>query len=496
MIAALAALIALQATVPRYWGDLKPGPHPVGFTQFWITDSTRRLPKGQEFGLTHRPVLVNLWYPARATSRGAMRYDDYFQGAIRAARGSGFERYASALIRYQRNTAWRELARVERDSTDPALSARVEALFRTNALARRDEPRARLNSKVIVYTGGSGSSMEDNVVLCEYLASLGYTVVGSAFPSEDNTSFATNVSDRSRPRDIARIMMELPRRGFPVTHVTAIGHSAGAQALQWLSADPSAPVDAVLSLDTTQDYSMLSDRSWVYYTDELIRNRRNVRMPILFVADPEALFELADSLGDSRRTLLTVPGLDHNDFISQGHLSRQLLAGGPDADTARQHTAARNYRALVEYAAAWIAAVQAEAKLPVPPAPLAMTLVPAGEKFPSLPSDTPRSAREVRHLFAVAEAPEFVRRALLARNRDQSIASNGVVMMILVDAIRRGHADRARAAYRELIARDTTTRAIPDRMEQRAKLFESIGASDIGADWRALRQALIEPHRE
>ncbi|HWA15810.1 MAG TPA: hypothetical protein VG817_05215 [Gemmatimonadales bacterium] len=477
---------------PSYWGTLRPGPHPVGFTQLWVTDSTRRLPGGSKFGLTHRPVLLNIWYPARPARAAAMPYDDYFQGAIRVARAPGLRRYASELMAYQRATAWRELARAERDSTEPTLARRIEALFRNPAYARRDLPRAELNGNIIVYTSGAGSSMDDNVVLCEYYASLGFTVVGSAFPEEDNTTFNTNGSDRSRPRDIARMLMELPRQGFPVSHVTAIGHSAGAQALLWATADPSLPVDAVLSLDTTEDYSMLSDRSWSYFTDDLVRRRHDVKLPIMFVADREGLFELADSLVDSRRTLVTVPDLGHNDFISQGNISRQLHAGLPDADSSGQVAAETGYRALLEYALAWMAAVRAGEEPPATASPLAMTVIPPGTRFPALGSDPVGSARELRHLYAVADAGEFARRFGLARVADRHLASRSVLTMILVDGIRRGAPARAREVYRLLLAQDSTLEEIPAFMESRAKLFQRIGATEIAAEWRSLRLALID----
>jgi hypothetical protein len=489
MIAAFAALLALQATpVPAYWDELKPGPHAVGFTQRWTIDSTRRLPGGARYGLRFRPLLMNIWYPARASKAKPQPYADYFTGAIRAAFGSGVDGYAPALVKYQRETAWFELARTEQDSTEPELARRIGALLRAPSYARRDAPRARLSGRVVVYTSGSGSSMDDNVVLCEYLASHGYTVIGSAFPSEDS-SFATSLYDRSRPRDIARLLMELPRHGFPVQEVMAIGHSSGAQALQWYATDPSAPIDAILSLDTTQDYAMLSDNSWAY-TKEMIRERRAVHIPIMFVADRTALFELADSLAWTRRTLVTLPPIGHNDFISQGNIRQQLMQGLPGSDSAARVTAARSYRALVEYIRHWIRAFPDST--PAATGPLSTLVLPLGEKFPPRLTDSVGTARELRHLFATAGAEEFAQLAIAARQGGSGIASNSVLMMIMVDAIRRGAPERARAAYRNLLGRDSTVGGIPAAMESRAKLFASFGAKEIASEWRTLRKALVE----
>lgn len=496
MITILAALSALQGTpAPAYWGDLTPGPHPVGFTQAWIVDSTRRLPQGEKYDLRFRPILMNIWYPAKAASGKPMSYANYFGGAVRATSPTPrLLPYAKALIDYQRGVAWSELGGTVRDSTEPALAARIDALMTGPTFARRDAPRGRLSEQVIVYTTGSGGSIDDNVVLCEYLASLGYTVLSSPFPMEDNSGFGTFVADRSRPRDIARMLAELPRRGFPVGHVTAVGHSAGAQAMQWYAADPSAVIDAVLSLDTTEDYSMLSDRTWAYYTTDLVANRSKVRVPFMFVADHSALFELADSLATTTRFLVTVPDIGHNDFISQGVIRKQLREGLTGDDTASRVLALTTYPRLVEYIGRWIGMVRSvgSSPPPAPVGPLRLQQLPPGEKFPELGQDPLTSARQVRHLFAIANAEEFARRALAARAADSAIVTPQVLMMLLVDGLRRGDSVRSRAAYRELLARDSSLGKITGQMESRARLFERIGAKELAEDWRKLRQSLID----
>jgi hypothetical protein len=78
-----ALLLALQVIPPANLAEVLPaGPHPVGFSQAWLIDSTRRLPGGERYGLRFRPVLMNLWYPAAATGGTEMRYRDYLDGAV------------------------------------------------------------------------------------------------------------------------------------------------------------------------------------------------------------------------------------------------------------------------------------------------------------------------------------------------------------------------------------------------------------------------------
>ena len=108
--------------------------------------------------------------------------------------------------------------------------------------ARRDAPLARGAFPIVIYFQGAMSSYEDNAALCEYLASRGYVVLGSAYPSEDNQTFATSAADHSRERDARRLLIEARRlASVDPTRVTVIGHSAGAQAAILFSSDPSAP---------------------------------------------------------------------------------------------------------------------------------------------------------------------------------------------------------------------------------------------------------------
>lgn len=479
--------------VPDYWGEVKPGPYRVGFTQRWIIDSTRRLPRPDKYRLRYRPVLLNVWYPAAtASARQPFVYDDYFEGAVRAARGNGaLVPYAQAIVDYQRSIAWHELAGTPRDSTPSDLTGRIEQLFRSPTHAVRDAPRRSGVLPVVVYTQGARGSMDDNVVLCEFLSSRGYLVIGSAFPEEDNATFHTNSTDESRQRDIRRLLLEVQRTfGMTAQSVAVIGHSAGAQAMHLLASDPSAPVDAVLSLDTTQDYSMLSDRTW-QFPQRTLAGREYVTMPFLYVAGPGALFELADSLHHSARTLLTVPGLGHNEFISQGVIRGHLAAGLARDNAARRDTVQRHYRMLVDYMASWIDATrEVRAALPPPPAPLRVTQVPVGENAPTLGAGTITTARELRHLFTTGDASTFAERSLAARKTDGETFPHSAFMMLLADAARTGKGDRARTLYSELIARDAGMRNILTAIESRARLFERIGAQPEATEWRNIAATL------
>jgi hypothetical protein len=116
-------------------------------------------------------------------------------------------------------------------------------------------------------------------------------------------------------------------------HIGVVGHSGGAQAALAFRSQKNSVVDAVVSLDTTQDYYSMADPRWKYLKDTAGKNGANLNCPILMAANPHAFFQLADTLKSARRYYLTIKDLDHNDFISQGGIHKDLnfkLRFGPD----------------------------------------------------------------------------------------------------------------------------------------------------------------------
>ena len=171
---------------------------------------------------------------------------------------------------------------------------------------------------------GAGSSFEDNAVFCEFLASHGFIVLGSAFQDQSGKSFNTDNREGSA-KDIAFLIAYARQQPhIDWNHIGLVGHSAGAQASLAYRSHPGSPVDALVSLDTTQDYHGVSDPFW-HFTPEVVKNAKNIDCPLLMVAGPNAFFELADSLQCAERYYLTLSGMDHNDYIAQGGIHNDRL---------------------------------------------------------------------------------------------------------------------------------------------------------------------------
>jgi dienelactone hydrolase len=367
---ALAGILAVAlpglatAQAPPLWGKLSPGPHAVGFRTLWRLDYSRRY--NMTFadrttyatGKAPRPILVNLWYPAKLAATGEpMRHRDYLE--IRSSEPP-LARFSAELVGFNRAVIAQELLGKPAAGLDDREKRLLNEFLDTRTASRRDAPAAGGRFPLVIYHAGHGSSFEDNVVLCEFLASHGYVVLGSAFQRPDGSSFGvdgkqTSVADMhflvAYARRLANVDWE---------HVGVVGHSGGAHAALVFRAQGGCPADAVVSLDTTQDYHGLTDTRWEEMTTPVVWNCKNMTGPLLMVANPHAFFELADSLSGARRYYFTIKDLGHNDFIAQGVIGRGLRdrlraarPGPPSDDEVEEHAqlpAVRSaYEALCVY---------------------------------------------------------------------------------------------------------------------------------------------------
>lgn len=342
---ALAALVSLavpapaqsDAPSPPLWGSLDHGPFPVGFRSSWTLDRGRTyarpeagLPRERKFA---RPVLVNVWYPAARVQREPMPRGDYLDIP---ADGETLDSLSQELAAYAKDIVAAEIAGAPLSELDGAARRRLDALLATPTAAIRAPAPAPGPFPLVVYHAGYGSSFEDNAVLCEYLASHGYIVVGSAFLAGDGGSLNIDAYDDSA-RDIEHLV-RVACAAWPADwqRIALVGHSGGAHAAFRFIAreNDTSPVDALVSLDTTQDYHSLADRRWDDMVPLLLEHADAIDIPLLFAARQHATFRMADRLHAAPRTYLTFRDLQHNSFISQGVLAAEF-AESPEAPHVR-----------------------------------------------------------------------------------------------------------------------------------------------------------------
>jgi pimeloyl-ACP methyl ester carboxylesterase len=242
----------------------------------------------------------------------------------------------------------------------------LDELLDTPTPCVRNATAAAGKFPLVIYHSGYGSTFEDNSVLCEFLASHGYVVFGSAFQEPSGSSF--NVDGKQTSARDMQFLIGYAQQLSNVDwhHVGVIGHSGGAHATLMYRAQADCLADAVVSLDTTQDYYGVSDLRWEELTTTVVKNRKNMTGPVLMVANPHAVFQLADSLSLARRYYFTIKDLDHNNFVSQSIMSGELRhrlgfprpgrASGspPSADDAKDLTHLAKVRSAYESLSVYI----------------------------------------------------------------------------------------------------------------------------------------------
>ncbi len=483
---------AQEANVgPRLWGSLEPGAHAVGYRSWWAFDDARRyamtLDGGGKYGPAARPVLVNVWFPAtRADDAEAMEYAEYFE-IESDERGVGA--YSSALASYARDVAAEYTVGWVPDSQDAGGRARFDALLATATACVRDAPPAAGTFPLVLYHSGYGSSFEDNSVLCEFLASHGFVVAGSAFPKGDGSSFNIDAFEGSL-RDLDVLVRSVASRvpTADAMRVGMAGHSGGAHTTVRYRAEPASVVDAIVLLDTTQDAHGLSDPRWEFPTRALERIDA-MSTPMLVTANAEASFVLMDGLVHAERDYLTLDALGHNDFISQGVLLLESTGSDEDARVARYEydelcRAIRAFftSALADDAAAFEGVRERWSSTPLGGPDPNLVHVPRGVSVPPVYAPqpgippTPRQLRGYLNALDPSEAADRML-ALFAAHPDAPIFGPNVSFGLMMESVFAGDSERARElarAYRTIrptMARSmvtisgwyTTPRRIPFR---------------------------------
>jgi hypothetical protein len=214
-----------EAQVPRLWGDLRPGPHAVGYQATRVFDESRTF--GTPPGSSRRLMTVRVWYPAVAAPDGVlMALRDYVE--VREADGP-----VTAVVRERAeadlNGIWSDLCtcRTPRAAAD----RRLDALLGISVAGIHGAAPVPGRHPVVVYSLGHDMHALENVVLWEYLASHGYVV--AVTPSAGHGAVAMEpvgpTSAEVKTRDMEFVIHWL--RSMPAAdldRVAAVGFSLGA----------------------------------------------------------------------------------------------------------------------------------------------------------------------------------------------------------------------------------------------------------------------------
>ena len=185
---AVALALALLSTVaapdvPRpQWGNLRPGPHAVGFRVMHVADSTRTYVHA-DGRRTARPLQIVVWYPARAAAAARpMPFGDYVH---LAATAQGPRPLTDSLRRMAESFMTSGPLQPFFGGSVPDTAAR--RVFATPTAALRDAPAAAGRFPTLL-TLAVSPAVEQSV-RWEYLASHGYVVAGVSWAGTGAATF-------------------------------------------------------------------------------------------------------------------------------------------------------------------------------------------------------------------------------------------------------------------------------------------------------------------
>ena len=329
-----------QAQTPSLRGNLNYGSYDVGFRFIYKRDFSRGwkakedangYPQGDGRG---RSVRISVWYPAkRQPGASRMLYKEHMPTDAREAI---FAELNSLLAKRDIDNLRSNLRREEFDTLMMTQMAAVQNAVPQNGAF-----------PLVVYSAGLNNSSQDNIVLCEYLASHGYIVVTA--PQLGTTSLDVNLKFQN-PADLETQVLDLQfaigaMHDFPsVDHhkLGVIGYSVGGVvALNLVMRNND--VDAVVTLDPTfgvTPYIKMATE-WPFY------NPTKMRVPLLYLyrVEPATNLAVTDALKYSVRYRLEFTGMLHQDFSSFPMFAPQSST----TPTRTPETARRGYQMVCRY---------------------------------------------------------------------------------------------------------------------------------------------------
>jgi Chlorophyllase len=336
-------------SMPEYWSGLQPGKFSVGFKSLCVFDTSRKydLLKNKNLG---RPVLINIWYPAKKSNdTTVLKVKDYFDFPSDENTQVFFLKLKEFQLDYSKLYSTDQNIRKKDFDGDSSLLENTrnqifEHYLSAKTLSHRNAVASDGKYPFIIYHHGIGGTMDENNLLLEYLASNGYIVISSAFQDPDTTEMGTG--DQRATFDDLNFIINYCRQNniSKSSKVFLMGHSYGANSSIGFLAEGHQNVNGIIPLDSDFGYNLYN-----FFPSKFNPSAKEqlkfYNVPVFCVGRSEAHYRMIDSFGLSERFYLTMSGMRHNDFTSQGAMGRyHCIAYVKDKDRYTQPP--KNYLAM------------------------------------------------------------------------------------------------------------------------------------------------------
>jgi dienelactone hydrolase len=301
-----------------FYPNLEKGSYDVGFQTMFDFDYSRTYNLSYPIDTSAkkkdpRPIITTIWYPTKKSNEEKqMIYLDYIKIQTQ---DSKLKNFVHRINEYNQSNSVEYM--FYKSSLNKERKTKFVKHLNQPINVYRDATPINEKFPLVIYHAGLGGTLNDNTILCEYLASHGFVVVTSAFQANDYRDVELDWDLERSTKDLDFILKKIKDLPFiDFSKIAAIGHSYGAQAVLGYKADNTFPVSWLIILDTTMDYSPTANpEGFELLTEKLYANNKNLNVPMLVFANPNAKFKVIDSLKNSDRIYAKVK-LKHNEFTS------------------------------------------------------------------------------------------------------------------------------------------------------------------------------------
>lgn len=297
----------------------------VGFKYITYFDSSRTYnlkfserEKNNGKSIDPRPIIIGMWYPTKSDGHEkSMTYGEYLKIDNQY---DSMDVFIKRLEKYNTSNSFYYMF-TGSPSTLFTLNKKRKFKFHMNRSIPVHKNATPIEDRfpLVIYHAGLGGTLNDNTILCEYLASHGYVVVTSSFLPIDYHDIEIDWDLDRSTQDIDFILDKIKKLdNIDSSKIALIGHSFGAQAVLGYKADNHTSINCLINLESTMDD--IDDEypsGFEPLTDKLRDNNQNINVPMMIFASPKATFRVIDCLENSDRLYCKLKSkLSHNEYTS------------------------------------------------------------------------------------------------------------------------------------------------------------------------------------